>query len=252
MTSCPPITSTPSRFNKNTQQTTLISGKVICNDLKVCGGGVPVRQGGTGRESLSPVNSILLSGTTATSEVQVLTSGANGTVLTSAGPGVVPTWVAAGGGGGGSAIISGNASIVAGNIATAPPNFFSPTQIASTAFANTGTDPTQNPPGAPDSAWWAWVAPYNGEIGNFVVFASNADLLTSAVFPSSYDIDVYLNGAIVKSVSFPTPGVPTYVRSDTSAGVPVLTGDLVSLSITCAGFASSTIDCSWTIEYIKT
>jgi hypothetical protein len=53
-----------------------------------------VENGGTGLDSLSPTNSLLASGTTTTSAVQVLPTGNLNEVLTSSGPGALPTWQA--------------------------------------------------------------------------------------------------------------------------------------------------------------
>lgn len=56
---------------------------------------VPVSQGGSGASTLTN-NSVLLGG--GTNAIQALTSGPAATILTSAGPGVTPTWSVAGGG----------------------------------------------------------------------------------------------------------------------------------------------------------
>jgi hypothetical protein len=55
-------------------------------------GQIPVANGGTGAASFSNVNSVILSGATSTSALTSITSGASGTVLTSNGPGVTPSW----------------------------------------------------------------------------------------------------------------------------------------------------------------
>ena len=78
----------------------------INNALNTATVPVPVTEGGTGLATATTAYTVICSGTTATGNLQPLSSvGSAGQVLTSNGAGALPSWSAGGGGGGGGNLI---------------------------------------------------------------------------------------------------------------------------------------------------
>lgn len=205
---------------------------------------IDVVYGGTGLSAVTAY-SVVCGGTTDTGPLQVVSGlGSAGQVLTSNGPGTLPTWQSSGGGGGSVISVSGTAGRITSTGGTTPVIDIDPTYVGQNTITTLGTVNTGTWNGTPvtvpfggtgDSSFTAYSlicagTTNTGNFQNVVGLGVLGQVLTSQG-AGSLPIWTSITGGTVSSVSG-TAGQITVVNGSTT---PV-----VSIAITYAGQTSIT------------